>query len=141
MSRLKYIAEAVGGSAVGSLMLVGLFMIALAPWFAGCATATGETPNQRVYGAKVDFLAALAIIEQYESLPRCDEVDIKPCSDRDTVEIIRSTVNAADRALDLSESIVNDPLATEQQKEETAKAAVSLAASVWELADMVREDM
>ena len=68
---------------------VGLVLSGCAGWSAP------ETPEQIVFSAKSTYAGLAATAGVYESLPRCDEVEEKVCSERDIVSAIRKADNAA----------------------------------------------
>lgn len=87
------------------LAIIGLLVLG------ACASFEAETPEQRVFAAKADYLVPLRVANAYESLPRCaDGAKVTDaCSRPNVVDIIRRAEKAADAALDSAETIVRDP--------------------------------
>jgi|GEM_PF-5057897 len=113
------------GMRLESSWVAGLLALLL---LAGCATAEGRTPAQKVFGIKSDYKEVVRVALVYESLPRCSGLEEQlaewiACSRADVVAIIRSADLSAGKALDEAEAVVRDPLA------ERDKLALAIRAS------------
>jgi hypothetical protein len=76
---------------------------------AACSTfGDPQTPRQTVYAAKVSFLAAVTVADQYKNLPRCGTGPVV-CSSPAVIARLRLGANAADATLDAAEATVMDP--------------------------------
>ena len=92
-----------------SLLLVPL--VALALTACGTASEVAKTPQQRVFAAKSDYAAILAVAVAYESQRRCapGEPIYTRCSNTAVVMRLRQADDTAKVALDAAEATVRNP--------------------------------
>lgn len=97
---------------IRAFLLAACAAVALA--VAACASTEANTPAQRVFAVKADYLTALQVAAGYERLPRCaaGQTIVDACSDAGAVAEIRRADLDAKAALDAAEEAVRDPRAT-----------------------------
>lgn len=87
-----------------------LFAVTLALFLVSCSAIAPRSPEQAVFAASTAFNGALTVAVTYESLPRCEEPAVQPCSDPEIVEQLRSLANSGDKVLTTLEDAVRNGL-------------------------------
>lgn len=91
-----------------------------------------QSPQQRIYALKADYLAPQTAMARYAQLPRCKSsswLSKEPCSKPEAVSEMRKANAEAVAALDAAEQVVRNPKSTANSAE-LALAAASRAVDV-----------